>query len=407
MPRHNTAQSYGSVTRTIHWLTALMIAAMFALGIIATRLAHRITAAEGTPSDALISWAKLLFSTHKTLGIALFALALLRILWALRQPRPGLLNGDNRLESHLATTVHWLLYGSLVMVPLSGWVHHAASTGFAPIWWPLGQGLPFVPKDVGLSEIAGTLHYLLQWVLAGAIGLHVAGALKHHVIDRDATLRRMLTGLPAHPTTEQPGHALPLLAALAIWGVVIGGAAGLGWFSHAKTDAAPALERVASGWQVQDGALGITITQLGSQVSGQFGEWTAAIRYDPVANSEGQHGSVEVTVAIASLTLGTVTDQAMGPDYFDVGTWPTAVLNAELVASDEGGLIADGTLRIRDQSVPVQMPVALQIDGDIATASGALQVDRRNFQIGQGVSDAGSLGFDVQIDWQLRATRAP
>ena len=111
-----------------------------------------------------------------------------------------------------------------------------------------------------------------------------------------------------------------------------------------------------------------------------------------------------VTINIGSLTLGSVTDQAMGPDYFDTGTWPTAQFDAELVDT-ERGLIADGTLRIRDQSVPVQMPVTLSIEGDTATGSGQLIVDRRNFQIGQGTTDAGSLGFGVTIDWKLTAQR--
>ncbi|MEB8388671.1 cytochrome b/b6 domain-containing protein [Rhodobacteraceae bacterium KMM 6894] len=403
MPRQNTPSTYGSITRLFHWLTALMIAALFALGIIASEISERITAADGASSDALIGWAKLLFSTHKTLGIALFAVAVLRILWALSQPRPRLLNGDNWLESRLAETVHWLLYGSLIAVPLSGWVHHAASAGFAPIWWPLGQGLPFVPIDPYLSKLAGTLHYLLQWVLAGAIVLHVIGALKHHVIDRDATLRRMWSGIAAEPTEHQPGHVLPLIAALAIWGAVIGGAAGFGWFAP-QTGGAPTLETVDSDWQVQDGTLQITISQMGADVTGRFADWTAGITYGETADATGKHGAVAVTINIGSLTLGSVTDQAMGPDYFDASTWPTAEFDADLINAEQG-LIADGTLRIRDQSVPVQMPVTLQIEGDTATASGRLTVDRRDFQIGQGTTDPDSLGFAVLIDWQLTATR--
>lgn len=403
MPRDNTPSSYGSITRLFHWLTALMIVALFALGIIASEIAERITAADGASSDALIGWAKLLFSMHKTLGITLFAVAVLRILWALTQPRPGLLNGDAGLESRLAVTVHWLLYGSLIAVPLSGWVYHASSAGFAPIWWPLGQGLPFVPVDPALSKVAGTLHYILQWVLAGAIGLHVAGAVKHHVIDRDATLRRMWSGRAAQPTAQQPGHILPLVAALVIWGAAIGGAAGLGWFTQ-QGAGGPALAKVQSDWQVQDGTVQITISQMGSDITGSFADWTAGITYAETPDANGQHGAVTVTINIGSLTLGSVTDQAMGPDYFDAGTWATAQFDAVLINAEQG-LIADGTLRIRDQTVPVQMPFALQIEGDTATASGQLTVDRRDYQVGQGVSDAGSLGFEVGIDWQLTAMR--
>jgi len=186
----NTRTRYGAVAKTFHWLVALLILAAWPLGYFASDLAHQITDPDIATTQAQADRAALLFSLHKTVGVAIFFTALARIAWALGQPKPRLLNGDRPVEARAAETAHWLLYGSLVAVPLSGWVSHAASTGFAPIWWPFGQSLPFVPKEAGLAETAATLHYILQWVLVGALAAHVAGALKHHLIDRDATLRR-------------------------------------------------------------------------------------------------------------------------------------------------------------------------------------------------------------------------
>lgn len=404
MPTANTATSYGSVTKFFHWTIALMILSMFPLGWVAMELAHRIEAPDIETTDAMVSWATLLFSIHKTLGVTIFGLALLRILWAVSQPKPKLLNGDKWLESRAAETVHWLLYGSLVLVPLSGWVHHAATTGYAPIWWPFGQGLPFVPKDVAVAEIAGALHFILQWVLAGAIALHVVGALKHHLIDKDATLRRMLPGhLAAEPTAAQPGHALPALAAVAVWSVALGLGAWAGWLTPKEGARAAELAQVTSEWQVEEGQLGITIVQGGSEVTGSFADWTAEIAYQETPDAEGRHGSVTVTVAIQSLTLGSVTGQAMGADFFAAEEYPTAVFEADLI--DEDGLVADGRLRIRDQSVPVRMPVDLTIEGDTADASGSLTVDRLKYNIGTGTQDEASLAHDVRIDWQLTAAR--
>ena len=401
MPLTNSATTYGSVTKTFHWLIALLILSNIALGWIASNLAHEV---EGGADEALISRASLLFSIHKTTGIAIFFTALARILWAISQPKPGLLNGDRGLEARAAQTAHWLLYGSLLAVPLSGWVHHAATSGFAPIWWPLGQNLPLVPKSEPLSETAATLHFLLQWVMTGAIAAHIAGALKHHLIDRDATLRRMLPGrTSAQPTARQPGHALPLVAALAIWGATIGGASAVGMF-EAPEQAAPSLAQVESDWQVEDGSLQITVVQMGSEITGSFNEWTADIAYSETPDAEGRHGTVEVTVAINSLTLGSVTSQAMGADFFNVEQHPTARFAADLMAEGEDR-IARGTLTIRDQSVPVEMPFELSIDGDTATASGGLSVDRRNFNIGQDVDDEGSLAHSVEIGFELTATR--
>ena len=123
-----------------------------------------------------------------------FFTALLRILWALTQKRPGLLNADHRLEAFAAETAHWVLYGCMLLVPLTGWIHHGAAEGFAPIWWPFGQSLPFIPKDAQLSAIFGSIHTTLTPVLALTILAHIGGALKHPILDKDHTPRHMHPG---------------------------------------------------------------------------------------------------------------------------------------------------------------------------------------------------------------------
>ena len=404
MPTSNSASTYGSVTKTFHWLTALLILSNIPIGLIGNDLAHEV---QVTPTEALVNRTTFLFSLHKTIGVAMFFVALARIFWAISQPKPGLLNGDKWAEAWAAETVHWLLYGSLVMVPLSGWVHHAATSGFAPIWWPLGQNLPLVQKSEPLSALAGTLHYILQWVLIGAIGAHVAGALKHHFLDGDATLRRMLPGhTPGQPTARQPGHMLPFVTALAVWLAALGGAGMIGLFGAGDNAQTTGLAQVESDWTVSEGSLQITVQQMGSSVQGSFADWTADITYDETGDAAGKHGSVTVTIAIESLSLGSVTKQAMGPDYFNVSTFPTAEFSADLLQTDQGH-VARGALTIRDQSVPVEMPFDLAIDGDIAIVSGALSVDRRKFDVGTGMTDPNSLGFAVDIKVDLTASRAP
>ena len=162
MSLSNTERRYGGVSKTFHWLTMLLIFSVIPLGIVANNLAHQISDPAIASTDAQIAWAALLFSLHKTIGLTIFFLSLARIAWMLTQPKPGLLNADNRLEATLAEAVHWLLYGSLVVVPLTGWIHHPATTGFAPIWWPFGQSLPFVPKADGVAALFAGLHMVLE-----------------------------------------------------------------------------------------------------------------------------------------------------------------------------------------------------------------------------------------------------
>lgn len=405
MTRANTSTSYGSTAKSFHWLTALLIFSVLPLGLVANNMAEAIKDPTIATTDADIARTAMLFSIHKTIGVAIFFVALARIAWAIGQPKPHLLNGDKRLEAWAATTVHWLLYSALFIVPLSGWIHHAATTGFAPIWWPFGQSLPFVPKDPSLAEWTTKLHHLGICVLVGSLVLHISGALKHHVVDGDATLRRILPGrVEAQTPAAQPGETLPVLTAVLAWIAVLIMGGALSIISPDAAEQNAALETVDSQWQVTDGALEIAVLQLGSVVNGGFTDWTAAIDYAETPDDEGHHGAVRVTINIASLTLGSVTDQAKGADYFDLETFPTATFEANIL-STETGKIAKGALTIKDQSVPVEMPFELTIEGEQANASGSLSVDRRDFLIGVGTLDEGSLGFGVDIAFQLNAIR--
>lgn len=398
MALSNTSTQYGAVTKTFHWLTALLILTLIPLGIYANWLPY-----DTSEQLAQKAW---LFSLHKTLGVTMFFVALTRILWAFSQPKPGLLHADRKLESLAAETVHWLLYGSLVLVPLSGWVHHAATDGFARIWWPFGQNLPFVPKSESLASTAAGLHIVFERVLAGAILLHVAGALKHHLIDKDATLRRMLPGQPV-VDLQAAGHrvALPLISALVIWGAALFIGSTLGIYSkHTTAVAAAELEAVQSDWAVQEGTIEITVKQLGSDVTGSFADWTAAISFDEGV-TEGSAGSVDVTISIGSMTLGSVTGQALGADFFNAETFPTAQFSADLIRSGDG-YTAEGTLTIKGQSMPLTLPFTLDITDGVARVEASTSLDRRNYAIGDGQTDEASLGFNVGVAIALTASQA-
>ncbi|KMW58271.1 Cytochrome b561 [Candidatus Rhodobacter oscarellae] len=330
MQAANSAASYGGVTKTFHWLTALLILTAFPLGMIANGLPF------GTGEElAQKAW---LFSLHKTVGIAAFLVALARILWALSQVKPAGLHPENRLETFMAELVHWLLYASMLIVPLSGWLHHAATEGFAPILWPLGQGLPLVPKSEPVAEGFAAVHFVFTKLLGLSVLLHIAGALKHVVIDRDATLARMLPGQPEVQVTPAPhGHA-PMLAAAVIYAAGFAGALALAnQDSHQATASATAtaLAAVPSQWQVTEGTIEITVDQLGNRVTGSFADWTAAINFSETA-IEGRHGDAEVTIAVGSLTLGSVTAQALGQGFFEAEAFPTALFRADILSDADG-----------------------------------------------------------------------
>ncbi len=401
MALSNTAETYGSVERTLHWLTALFILTAIPLGLIANDMPY-------DTGEALAAKAQL-FSVHKSVGIAAFAVALIRIVWALIQPRPASLHPPRGAQHLLAGLVHWSLYISLVAVPLTGWVTHAAAAGFAPILWPFGQTLPFVPQSETVAHMAGLLHWCFTKILIVSILLHVAGALKHHFLDRDDTLRRMVSGRtgPVAPAARRRSQG-PMLAALAIYGA----GAGVAWSllppgpdaitPQATVAAAPAVETPA-GWQVEDGTLAIAVRQMGQEVGGSFADWSAAIRFDetPV---EGVNGDVTVTIAMNSVSLGSVTSQATTPEFFDTAAHPTATFTAT-IRPDGAGYIADGTLTLRGTAVPVALPFTLVLEGDTARMQGSVALDRRAFGIGPSYPDEASVGFEVVVTVDLTARR--
>lgn len=394
---HNTPHSYGAVARTFHWLTALLILTAIPLGLYAESLPY-------DTSTALARKAQL-FSLHKTLGVAAFFLAAGRILWALTQPRPAPLHPHRRTETLAAELVHWMLYISLLAVPLTGWVHHAATTGFAPILWPFGDNLPFVPKSEPVAEVASGMHWLFTKLMIASIALHILGALKHAVIDRDGTLSRMAFGTPAG---SEAGHPrAPMLVAFTLFALGTAAAVSLSAPPQTLTETAPAPQAdapapaAAGNWQVEAGTLAFTVIQMGSEVQGHFPDWQAEITFDPAATTGNR---VRVAIDTTTLELGAVTDQARGPEFFDVAIHKQAVFEAEILPASTG-YEAKGTLTLHGVTVPVSLPFTLTLVPDTAQMTGSTTLDRRDFGMGTAYTDESSVGFSVRVDASLSARR--
>jgi cytochrome b561 len=182
MRLRNTGQAWGGVAKVLHWSMAAGVLGMMALGWYA----------QGLPTSPT----KLqLFAWHKSLGILLLALLVVRLAWRLANPVPQSPAGVPVWQRRAAALSHGLLYALMVAVPVSGWVIHSAAN------FPLKVfGLFRLPHLVGPSKAvqqAGeAVHLALFWVLAAVVLIHVLAALYHHFWLRDAVLRRMLPGPP-------------------------------------------------------------------------------------------------------------------------------------------------------------------------------------------------------------------
>ncbi len=404
MKAGNDIRGYGWVARFLHWTIAILILAAVGFGLYATSLPHE------TPAEVETSFR--IFSLHKTIGMAVLILVVIRILWSSGQPKPAPLHPWRKLETGLAEVIHWALYVGMLIMPLSGWFMHAATPGaFSRIVWPLGQRLPFIPESAELSERFAAFHELGWWVLAGLVALHVAGALKHVLIDRDATLARMAgnTQTLPEPPAQDPRHSnLPFaIGGIVIWAAVVAFAsfapAERAAVPGATTTQAPATAAGQQGsWVVDSGTLGITVQQGASPVQGSFADWNAAIEFDP----ETREGKVDVTINTGSLTLGAISDNAKGPEFLNSAAFPEAHLSGQILPGEgDNAQTVKGELTIAGQSVPVEMPFTLTLNGDQAQAAGGVVIDRRDFGVGKSYADESTVGFSVDIKFDLTATR--
>lgn len=175
-PRPAGAQTYTRTAIALHWLIAALIATGFALGLIV--------------ADMSFSPQKLRYvAYHKWIGVTVFLLAAARLVWRLTHRPPPLLPTAT-WQAAVAKFAHALLYVLMLLVPVLGWLFSSASG--VPVvylgWWRLPD---LVPRDKSLAIALLQLHQAYAWLLCYVVALHVAAVLKHHFMDRDATLRRM------------------------------------------------------------------------------------------------------------------------------------------------------------------------------------------------------------------------
>jgi cytochrome b561 len=167
--------------QVLHWLIALMIIGMGILGLTMTLM-------EPTPDKMKV------YALHKSFGITVLVLVALRLVWRIsHRPPPPL--PMPRWQHVSAQVVHGLLYVMMFAMPLSGWLFNSAAN-FPLQWFGLVQLPSLWHADPGVKHWAREFHEYGFWTLLALVVLHAAAAIKHHYIDKDETLRRMLPGLP-------------------------------------------------------------------------------------------------------------------------------------------------------------------------------------------------------------------
>jgi cytochrome b561 len=171
-------QRYTPTAIALHWLVAVFIVANLLGGLYMTGL---------TLSPQKLKY----FSWHKWAGVTIFALSALRLLWRLSHAAPALPGGMPAWQRSAAHASHCLLYALFFAVPLAGWLFSSAE-GFQTVYLGLVPLPDLLDKDKELAHVLRLVHKYLAWGLGLVVVTHIAAALKHHFVDRDDVLQRIL-----------------------------------------------------------------------------------------------------------------------------------------------------------------------------------------------------------------------
>ncbi len=181
MSIRNSSQTWGSLSIGLHWLTLILILGLALVGLNMDDLPNG-------PQKIQV------YALHKSFGLTVLALTVIRLSWRLFSVTPDTVPNTPVWQEWIAKLVHAALYVLLFAMPISGWLYNSAA-GFPLKYF----GLFSLPKlsgyDPQLKELARESHETIFYIMAVLLLMHAGAALKHHYLDKDNTLTRMLPWL--------------------------------------------------------------------------------------------------------------------------------------------------------------------------------------------------------------------
>lgn len=387
--------SYHFVFKCIHWITAFIVMSLIVVGYLMTSLEF---------SDFKLD----LYLSHKSFGLLILIFFILRLIALVLFKKPKPIDTHKKWEKLLSRFVHFVFYSALFLMPISGWVMSSAGDYTVQFF---GNHMPdIVSKDELLFERSKIFHAVLSYIVVIGILLHVAGALKHHFVDKDHTLKRM-----TYPTIGLFNSSL-LALFFVIWAFLILSYTAPQFLS--KQDAvfeegqvvSSSLNGITSNiqeWGInhQNSFMKFESAQYGQSYSGEFSEFDGQIFFDP---DDLESSKVQIEVLIASLDTGSDDrdDQALSEDWFHANVFPKAIFKADVFEFvSESKYIAKGSLTVRDVTLPFNLPFDLSINGSRAVMETSFDINRLDYGVGIDQSESANsdiVSFSVEVEAMKR-----
>lgn len=413
-------QRYSLAAIILHWAIAALLAFQIAVGWALGGLGARGFA---------------LYQLHKSVGITILALTILRIVIRYWKPRPPAKEGG--WQGALASGVHFGLYAFMLAAPLTGWALVSTAKVKVPTLIFGILPLPPLPLPASAHEAFENGHGLIAWIGIALFLLHVAGALRHHLLIGDGLIWRMVPGrsralllalpaliligfvagraivpagdAPASParsapdadTGEETGNGAQAINAAA--------AAPEAPAANAADNGSEAADEDVAGapaaWSVQPGGtIHFSVGNDGETISGNFSKWTARIVMDP---DRPETADIQVTIDMASASVGDAYKDGMLPneEFLATAAHPTATFIAKgAEATSPGRYQANGTLTLKGVSKPQTIRFSLSGAGATRRVRGIASIARAAFGVGNGES-SGSLAPQVAVTFDFSAKR--
>jgi len=375
-----TRGDYSGFAKLLHWLIALLIAGMVGLGVYMTDV-------EGDFQYKL--W---LYQLHKSFGVTLFALVLIRLAWRQISPPPVMPADMSVWERRAAKSAHSALYVLMLALPLSGWARVSASPLSIPTEVFGLFTLPHIPWLASLPSetkqawepVFQTVHWAIAWVLVAVVAVHALAALRHALILKDDVMQRMLPGRARKAVTSA------LLAGLLVplaWG-----------------------EARAAEWKIlpDQSEIGFSGSAAGQTIKGVFEEFSGDVKFDPEAPEQTES---TIIIQIGSVSTGNsdVDGTLPGSDWFNTSEYPQATFTADsaVKAGGDNAYVLNGTLELKGNSGEVAVPFTIDVSGDTARATGDLTINRLEYGVGPDGPISGiTVTEEVTISFNLQAEKA-